>query len=464
MPEPDTPFRILILGDFSGRANRGVKEPLAARRPRAVDNDNLEQLMTDMVVSLQLPHVRLRFRELDDFHPDHIYASAELFQRLEDARTDPPALTATAPERAAARPAAVSGTGLLDSMIAETEEVSASQVMEEPDAFVKFLNQIMKPHLEPRPDARVVKWSARIDAIAGEQMREVLHHPDFQAIEAAWRAVWMLVQRLDPDQELKILLFDATLEELLADAASIRKCLDSADGWGAIVGNYNFGQEPGDAARLQLFGKIAASLGAPFLSEGQPPAEGEPPAHWMELAKSANARWIGLALPQVPAAAAVRTGHLACRILRVRGDAGERACPLSLGQSGVLLRAAAGTGISSRRVEPAPGVAPAGGGFAAARLPGGRGVRRQTLRGNSPRGKGCGVPAGERHHAAGVAEGRGCGAAGAVRVDCDPSLRAGRPLGELAGIKRDRQQITLPVPSSIAQPPSRWTESQCRPH
>ena len=79
-------------------------------------------------------------------------------------------------------------------MIAETEEVSASQVMEEPDAFVRFLNEIMKPHLEPRPDARVVKWSARIDTIAGEQMREVLHHPDFQAIEAAWRAVWMLVQ------------------------------------------------------------------------------------------------------------------------------------------------------------------------------------------------------------------------------------------------------------------------------
>jgi type VI secretion system protein ImpC len=183
-------------------------------------------------------------------------------------------------------------------MIAETEEVSASQVMEEPDAFVKFLNQIMKPHLEPRPDARVMKWSARIDAIAGEQMREVLHHPDFQAIEAAWRAVWMLVQRLGPDQELKILLFDATLEELLADAGSIRKCLDSADGWGAIVGNYNFGQEPADAARLQLFGKIAASLGAPFLAEGQPPAEGEPAAHWLELVKSPNARWIGLALPR----------------------------------------------------------------------------------------------------------------------------------------------------------------------
>ena len=143
-------------------------------------------------------------------------------------------------------------------MIAETEEVSASQVMEEPDAFV----EVPEPDHEAAPGAASGRASGEVVGAdrhdAGEQMREVLHHPDFQAVEAAWRAVWMLVQKLDPDQELKILLFDATLEELLADAARLRKCLDSADGWGAIVGNFNFGQEPGDAARLQLFGKIAA--------------------------------------------------------------------------------------------------------------------------------------------------------------------------------------------------------------
>ena len=30
VPEPETPFRVLFMGDFSGRANRGIFEPVAA--------------------------------------------------------------------------------------------------------------------------------------------------------------------------------------------------------------------------------------------------------------------------------------------------------------------------------------------------------------------------------------------------------------------------------------------------
>lgn len=36
------PFRLLVMGDFSGRANRGVCDPLVDRRPLSVDCDNSE--------------------------------------------------------------------------------------------------------------------------------------------------------------------------------------------------------------------------------------------------------------------------------------------------------------------------------------------------------------------------------------------------------------------------------------
>ena len=47
VPEPETPFRILILGDFSGRANREFFESgrLADRRLLSVDRDNLDEVM-----------------------------------------------------------------------------------------------------------------------------------------------------------------------------------------------------------------------------------------------------------------------------------------------------------------------------------------------------------------------------------------------------------------------------------
>ncbi len=39
-PDPGEPFRICVLGDFSGRASRGVRESLKTRKTIAVDRDN----------------------------------------------------------------------------------------------------------------------------------------------------------------------------------------------------------------------------------------------------------------------------------------------------------------------------------------------------------------------------------------------------------------------------------------
>src|SRR5687767_2243484 len=44
----DTPFRIALLGDFSGRANHGIVErgrALASRGPIRIDRDNLDDVL-----------------------------------------------------------------------------------------------------------------------------------------------------------------------------------------------------------------------------------------------------------------------------------------------------------------------------------------------------------------------------------------------------------------------------------
>src|SRR6202142_3145675 len=88
--EPETPFRVLILGDFSGRANRGVFEIRAgSRRAVRIDRDSFdavfEKLRPELIFPLAgspSPALAVRFQELDDFHPDRLLERVDVFQAL----------------------------------------------------------------------------------------------------------------------------------------------------------------------------------------------------------------------------------------------------------------------------------------------------------------------------------------------------------------------------------------------
>src|SRR5215469_17960332 len=91
-PTSETPFSIAILGDFSGRANRGLSEPqtVGERRPYLVDRDNLDEVLSslrpelDLATQSKIPLV-FQFSELDDFHPDRLYQN-QAFQKLKRLR------------------------------------------------------------------------------------------------------------------------------------------------------------------------------------------------------------------------------------------------------------------------------------------------------------------------------------------------------------------------------------------
>src|SRR5579862_9141051 len=91
---PTKSFRIAVLGDFTGRASRGVCETgaaLAKRKPIVVDRDNLEEVMGRLDVQLHLPagegkRMSVQFRELDDFLPDRLVQQVGVFDKLRDLR------------------------------------------------------------------------------------------------------------------------------------------------------------------------------------------------------------------------------------------------------------------------------------------------------------------------------------------------------------------------------------------
>jgi type VI secretion system protein ImpC len=85
-PKPESPFRIAVLADFSGRQNRGEtgsSKEIAARRLLPVSRDTLDDVMANLGVRLKLPvgedgdTVTLSFASQDDFHPDQIHDRVE---------------------------------------------------------------------------------------------------------------------------------------------------------------------------------------------------------------------------------------------------------------------------------------------------------------------------------------------------------------------------------------------------
>jgi type VI secretion system protein ImpC len=289
---PDLPFRILVVGDFSGRAGRNVRGPLSHRKALIIDRDNIDEVVQAMRPSLEIASMKLDFSSMDDFHPDHICERSFAFRKLAEMRNHPPQ-----PAAAAAAPGGPARGNLLDEILAKVPDNTPVKA-EDANDLDAFLKKITAPYLEARPDPREEQWSQKIDSARADLLRGVLHHESFQNLEASWRAVAMLVDRLDTDGPLKIHLFDATLDELLDDPEGLQALFVRKENpWAVIVGAFVFAQTPADTARLRRLAQAARAAGAPFLAEAAPPS-GENDGDWQAFRGSAEAHWLGLAVPR----------------------------------------------------------------------------------------------------------------------------------------------------------------------
>jgi type VI secretion system protein ImpC len=176
---------------------------------------------------------------------------------------------------------------------------------------------------------------AQLDLTLSEQLNQVLHHPEFQKLESAWRGLHYLVRRTETDAMLKIRVLNVAKAELGKnlkkykgtswDLSPIFKKVYS-DGYGQLggepfallVGDYEFDHSPADVELLGELSQIAAASHAPFISAGSPAlfqmdSWRELPnprdlskifqtpeyAAWGSLRESDDARYLALALPRV---------------------------------------------------------------------------------------------------------------------------------------------------------------------
>lgn len=293
-PQDDTPFRILLMGDLTGRCGRGDRSQGPAQwRLHRIDRDNLDEVMARLNVELALPlrgldapPVTVRFAELDDFHPDRLYERLEIFRELRERRSKP---AVARPSPASREP--VSGEELASAALRQTPGNLLDQILDNTGGEVRetaaaprtewdrYLSELVRPHLVPDDDREAVDRNRSLDEIAGELMRAILHYPDFQNLEALWRGIAFLTSRLETGEELQLFLLDVTKEEVAADlcGSEIRGSglssllvensvnTPGAPPWALLAGLYTFANSREDVALLARLSQVAAAAGAPFI-------------------------------------------------------------------------------------------------------------------------------------------------------------------------------------------------------
>jgi len=175
---------------------------------------------------------------------------------------------------------------------------------------------------------------AELDRKLTEQINLIIHNPEFQQLESAWRGLHHLVNNTESDEMLKIRVMNVAKPDLAKtlkrykgtawDQSPIFKRLYEeeygqfgGEPFGCLVGDYYFDQSPPDVELLGEISKIAAAAHAPFIAAASPnlmqmgswqelanPRDltkifGTPEyAAWRSLRESDDARYIGLAMPR----------------------------------------------------------------------------------------------------------------------------------------------------------------------
>ena len=174
----------------------------------------------------------------------------------------------------------------------------------------------------------------RIDLMLSAQLNAILHAPDYQAMEATWRGLHMLVRAADKDQGVKIKALNITKREL---ARSMRKFRGQAwdqsplfhrvyedefgtlggEPFGTLICDYEFDHRPDDVALLSDLAMIAAAAHAPLITAAAPSllqmdswAEVANPRDlvrilgtpeyvaWRALREQQDARYVGVCMPR----------------------------------------------------------------------------------------------------------------------------------------------------------------------
>lgn len=306
-PDEETPFRILVLADLSGRANRGLRaagRDLAKRRPVRIDRDGVDGGPGGLGAALRIDGDALEFAEIEDFRPEALLHRAASLAPLRDLRRrlGDPATAHDAAEEVrrwdGAAPAPSAATAREEppaegaALLAEALEAAQARRTDDDEAQ-RLVREVARPGIEklrvPKGPPDAAALMARVDEKIAQRLRALLRHPDFRALEAAWRGVLALVRRADLSPSLQLHLLDVSREEVFADvgvsgpldASGLHRILveetvgvPGAKPWTLVVADAAFAPAARDVAALLRLTRIVRAAGAALVAGAAPSALG----------------------------------------------------------------------------------------------------------------------------------------------------------------------------------------------
>lgn len=226
--------------------------------------------------------------------------------------------------------------GLLDQILDEGRMArDESQKSYARDLIGEFVGQVMEGTMtiSKNTEAMINARIGQIDKLISDQLNEVMHHEDFQKLEASWRGLNYLVSKSETGERMKIRVMNVNKKDLLKDmekasefdqSALFKKVYEEEFGmfggasYGALIGDYEFNNHPQDLALLEKISQVAAAAHAPFISAAGPnlfnldsfTELGNPRdmakifqsaeyAKWRSFRDSEDAKYVALCMPHI---------------------------------------------------------------------------------------------------------------------------------------------------------------------
>jgi len=314
----ELPFKILVMGDFSLQSNI---TSLDEEKPIPVSISSFNDVFSARNVCWQerIPNrliegsnhwldIDIRFRELNNFHPDSVVNAVPEMKSLVKLKR------------------------ILNYFKNDSShsEIAFKELEGIPPELLEKLGLDQKVQDKDRINLAIAMISTKL----GNQLDEILHHKTFQSLESSWLSLSNLVNQLVAGENCEIELLDINQQVLLEDFDNCGDIEDSflykvvyldelgtygGKPFSVIIADYAFGAPHPDLRLLEYCGRVASHAYVPFITAASPSLlglddfaeladslhscdlfeKGVQFAKWRAFRDSDAARFVGMTLPSI---------------------------------------------------------------------------------------------------------------------------------------------------------------------